>query len=142
MAGIKDLPEAIRLVLSEGRKGLMLGSITALGVGGAFALLHMRGRDDMLAITPGQMPTCDSTVTRHGLLSTIMNAPRAKMIGLAVQRIDVVSELASDPSTAPDRRVCLAVVYTNAGRKLVGFTLTWVSQAKSEVYLELPYGID
>ncbi len=142
MAGIKGLPAAVRLILSEGRQGLLLGSLTALGVAGAFALVHMRGHDDLLAITPGQMPACDSTISRHGLLNTITNAPRAKLMGLSMQRIDVVSELASDPSPAPDRRVCLAVVYTNAGRKLVGFTLTWANEEKSEVYLDLPYGID
>lgn len=142
MAGIKYFLAAVRLALSEGRTGLLLGGITALGVAGAFALLHMRGHDDLLAITPGHMPACDSAVSRHGLLSTITNAPHAKLIGLAVHRIDVVSELASEPSPAPNRRVCLAVVYTSAGRKLVGFTLTWANEAKSEVYLELPYGID
>lgn len=140
MAVFKGQTSSIRFILIEGRKGLALGVLIALGVAGAVG--HLRRQDGLFAITPGQMPACDSPVSRRGLRNTITNAPGAKLVGLTVSQIDTVSELASEPASTPDRRVCLATVFTNAGRKLVGFTLTWVNAAKDDVYLELPYGID
>ncbi|WP_147764200.1 hypothetical protein [Methylobacterium sp. WL12] len=120
----------------------MLGVLVAPGVAGAVGIMRGRGQDSLFTITPGQMPACDSALSRRGLRDTITNAPGARLIGLTVQRVDAVSELASNPSRTPDQRVCIATVFTNAGRKLVGFTLFWANAAKDDVYLELPGGID
>ncbi|MBE7198921.1 MAG: hypothetical protein INR70_14125 [Parafilimonas terrae] len=141
MAGFREQSSTIRFILSEGRKGLALGALVALGLA-AVGHMRTRGQDGLFAITPGRMPACDSPVSRRGLRNTITDAPGAKLVGLTVSRVDTVGELASEPASAPDRRVCLATVFTNAGRKLVGFTLTWANAAKDDVHLELPYGID
>ncbi|MCJ2068957.1 hypothetical protein MKK75_09105 [Methylobacterium sp. J-030] len=63
-------------------------------------------------------------MSRRGLRDTITDAPGTKLVGLTVSRIDTVGALASEPAAARDRRICIATVFTNAGRKLVGFTLS------------------
>ncbi|MCJ2126972.1 hypothetical protein [Methylobacterium sp. J-077] len=142
MAEFTGQTSNIRFILGEGRRGLALGGLVTLGLAGFVGHIWARGQDSHFAITPGQMPACDSPVSRRGLRDTITDAPAAKLVGLTVLRINTVGELASEPASAPDRRICIATVFTNAGRKLIGFTLSWASEAKDDVYLELPYGID
>ena len=127
--------------LSEGRKGLILGGLVALGVVAAAAFMRERSHNSLLDITPGQMPTCTSSVARHGLRRTIDGSPAAEQTGLVVQRIGSVSEGIPDTGSNPDRRTCLAEVFTNAGRDLVVFTLTWSSAEQADVYLEIPGGL-
>ena len=142
MAEFTSQTSNIRFILSKRRRGLVLGTLVALGLAGVVGHMRARGQDSLFAITPWQMPACDSPVSRHGLRDTITDAPGAKLVGLTVSRIHTVGELASEPASAPDRRVCIATVFTNAGRKLVGFTLSWANETKDDVFLELPYGID
>jgi len=130
------------LVLSGGRKSLILGGLVVLSLGGAYKLMRVHSRDPLFTITPRQMPACDGAFSRLGLYSTVAGSQQAKLTGLSVQKIDTFAELAADPGTSPDRRVCLATVFTNAGRKLVGLTLSWANNAKDGAYLQLPYGID
>jgi hypothetical protein len=87
------------------------------------------------------MPTCTSSVARHGLRQTIDGSPAAEQTGLVVQRIGPVSEDIPATGPNPDRRTCLAEVFTNAGRDLVVFTLTWSSAEQAGVYLEIPGGL-
>src|ERR1700709_338308 len=85
--------------LSEGRKGLILGGLVALGVVAAAAFMRERSHNSLLDITPGQMPTGTSSVARHGLRRTIDGSPAAEQTGLVVQRIGPVSE--DIPATGP-----------------------------------------
>ena len=138
----KACNEIMWLVLSEGRRDLILGGLVVLSLGGAYELMRVHSRDPLFAITPGQMPACDGVVSRHGLYGTLAGSQQAKLTGPTVQKIDKVAELGADPGPNPDRRVCVAAVFTNAGRKLVSFALSWATETKDDVYLEVPYGID
>ena len=115
---------------------------TAIGLAAAYGFVHSRAHNPLFAITPGQMPACDSPAARHLLRTAIDDSLAAHTEGLHTLRVDTVIEDVPDAGPDPDRRTCVATVLTNAGRKLLVFTLTWSDAAKNDVYLEIPGGLD
>lgn len=89
----------------------------------------------------GRMPQCDSPFTRD-LLTKVVNQSPAAQQGLKLLKVNEVSDFAAgspgalaDPQA--DSRNCSAFVFTNAGKAILFFQLTWGDAKKDEVWLEI-----
>lgn len=91
---------------------------------------------------PGHMPACNSGFVRQLLKETI-EEPSPSGEVFQVQKIGGIDDASNaftpeEIHARPDRRRCVATVFTNAGRQLVVFQIDWSDNAKNEVYLEIP----
>src|SRR4051812_23423454 len=107
MAEVTGWKAVTEQALAAGQKGLIIGSLAALGLAGSMALINLRRPNALLSITPGEMPACPTPVARHGLRQTINAAPATQQSGLLVQKIGSVAEDVPDTGLNPDRRTCL-----------------------------------
>ena len=94
-------------------------------------------RDALLAITPGQMPACDSPPTRHMLALAVSGSPTARTHGLVLQKVGSLRDAFPGVAEYDGRRTCLGEVYTNAGHVAVTAILTWTTPKRDEVHLNV-----
>ncbi|MGU9979866.1 hypothetical protein ACJ4V0_07475 [Phreatobacter sp. HK31-P] len=90
-------------------------------------------------IVAGQMPQCDSRVSRDLLRDAIDKSPRALQTGLKLSEIGTINDYIPAQATDPNKdiRFCQAKVFTNGGSGEVHFALKWMDQAKSRLWLEV-----
>ncbi|KYH01830.1 hypothetical protein [Bradyrhizobium sp. DOA1] len=108
------------------KTGLVRGTIAAvltLVLFAGYALIRCG-----VQFTPGDMPQCDSTFTRH-LLTKVVNESIAGQQDVKLLQVDEVADFAARaPATAGDShaefRNCSAFVRTNAGKAIIFFQLT------------------
>ena len=118
-------------------------AVVGLVMAGTAFVVHHRQPGVRAPFEPGHMPACDSSTVRQLFRQTIEDAPDAKKEGVKVLKlgalVDTTNAIDDDQIKArPDRRQCLADLFTNAGRDLVSFTIDWSDDFKDEIYLEIP----
>ena len=114
-----------------------------LVMAGTAFVLHHRHRGFEPSFEAGHMPACDSSTVRQLFKQTLEDAPDAKKQGVKVLKLgtmtDTTKAMDDDQIRArPDRRQCVADLFTNGGRDLVSFTVDWSDDDEDEIYLEIP----
>jgi len=84
---------------------------------------------------------CASDSTKILLEKSINNSPSAKQEGIRVFSSGDFVDISNDPIIGtgknPNKRVCFAKVYTNAGEGKRVFTISWINKVKGEWFLEI-----
>ena len=135
MSEFRDWREVLRAVHA---KGWCAYAFAAFLVGCAvlvIAVPRQSARNALLAITPGQMPACDSPPTRHLLTQAINGSPAARTQGLVLHRVGSMRDAFPGIAEYAGQRTCVAEIYTNAGRENVTAVLSWTSADPDEVHL-------
>ncbi len=132
MAQNQDWRSALQDLHARGWRGYtVIGVFVGCAVA-AFFIPRQSAREALLAITPGQMPACDSTVTRHLLTQAVAGSPAARTQGLVMQKVGSVRDAFPGMALYGGQRTCVAEIYTNAGRDTVTATLSWTSPNQDE----------
>jgi len=122
---------------AEGWRGYAFVAFLIACIGIFFLAPRQSARDALLAITPGQMPACDSPPTRHMLAQAVSGSPAARTQGLVLQKVGSLRDAFPGVAEYGGRRTCLGEVYTNAGHVAVTAILTWTTPQRDEVHLNV-----
>jgi hypothetical protein len=81
----------------------------------------------------GHMPACDAEVAKNLLKSAARNS--------SLTRLEVldISDIRPLEGTSEEKRICGALVFTNAGKRQTTYTIEWKDTAKSEIWLEVRF---
>lgn len=125
------------MTMSLSKSNLMTGIVFAALFGGVIVTLRLAtgGYGG-----PTSIPECSSNTTRDMLQDAFKNAPQAAL-GLKLLKIgemSIVGKDLLDENNEVRHRVCVADIFTNLGRKLVYFNMSWADAEKKQVYLEAP----
>lgn len=125
------------MIMSFSKSNLMTGIVFAALFGGVIVTLRLAtgGYGG-----PTSIPECNSNITRDMLQDAFKNAPQAAL-GLKLLKIGEISVVGKDlldENNEVRHRVCVADIFTNLGRKLVYFNMSFADAEKKQVYLEAP----
>lgn len=144
------------------RRAAAIGGLVALALLGGTHLRHRSGGGAAPGLVAGELPPCDAPLARdllrqavEGQASALTGPVRVQSIGEIVDHGATIREgiesmrpaSDADPeefrryveglrATAAARRTCSAQLFTSRGVRLYGYTLSWTSPARNEVYLE------
>ncbi|MBX9933281.1 MAG: hypothetical protein K2Y56_17390 [Methylobacterium sp.] len=106
---------------------------------GGYRIAQRHSRADDTSFANGVMPTCASPVVKRLLKDTIEESLSVKQASAVLQRTVSVQETGYVPVGAKgfEVRLCEADILFNLGRHDVPFTLTWISSAKDELWIEV-----
>ncbi|KQO60421.1 hypothetical protein ASF22_22375 [Methylobacterium sp. Leaf87] len=122
---------------AEGWRGYAFVVFLIACIGTVLLIPRQSARDALLAITPGQMPACDSPPSRHMLAQAVSGSPAARTQGIVLQKVGSLRDAFPGINEYEGQRTCLAEIYTNAGRETATTILTWTSADRNEVHLSV-----
>ncbi|MBX9933704.1 MAG: hypothetical protein K2Y56_19655 [Methylobacterium sp.] len=125
--------------VQKGRRyAVIVVSVGVILVGG-YRILQRHIRAEDTSFTNGVMPACASPVVKRLLKDAIEESPNVKQASALLHRTVTVQETGYVPVGAKgyEVRLCEADILFNIGRHDVPFTLTWVSPAKDELWIEV-----
>ena len=85
------------------------------------------------SLVAGKMPDCAAAPIKKLLRQAIEDAPGNKAAQIKV--LDAV-DFAAVPGSSDEHRICTAIVFSNAGKETVKFSLEWMTAAKDRIWLQ------
>ena len=114
------------------RGRLICLSLSVAAIAAVFTAGYWRpsGAQDV-SFRPGEMPGCDQPAVTRLLRDAIAESPSGAARNVSVLGVTFIAEKTS----AEDRRVCAATVFTSAGNYQITYTIEWTDAAKDKLWL-------